>query len=86
LVADVAWVGQEVGEYCLNGTHLAQAPLADDLAHPLPLRMEANHERLGYDQTTFLLSGFDLTGFVGIEGDRLLAENMLACLQGLDGQ
>ena len=48
--------------------------------------MKAHHEGLGDDQAAFLLGSLDLTGLIGVERDRLLAQHMLAGFKRLDGQ
>ena len=47
--------------------------------------MKAHHEGLGDDQAALLLGSLDLTGLIGVERDRLLAQHMLAGFKRLDG-
>ncbi len=81
-VADVLRIAVEIGEEHLDGADVAELAGGHDLLRPHPLRVVTDHEGLGDHHAGRHTP--QLLGFGGIEGDRLLAEHMLAGFQRLD--
>ena len=67
----------------MHGVHVPQLPGFHDLTGALPLGMEAIHETLHDAHSPFLRVSDGILSLAGVKGERLLAQDVLACVRAL---
>ena len=78
LVADVGELGEREAQRRLDPADRPELAAVDDVAHALRERVVAVVERLHHDEPGARRDGGDGFGFLGVRGERLLAQHVLA--------